>query len=193
MGLRIVRWASLTPTPWKNGGGTAVDIAGQPEPLTNERFDWRINIATITRSGPFSSFPGIDRDFRVLDGGGVELAVEGNLPRLLTPGGPSYRFPGDCPTYARLLRDDEPCRAFNVLTRRCAFVSEVREIVIERGEVFRPEGEAVVGVVRRETLDMMAGTEQQRLGPLDAFAASEQVSVHSIDEVELFLVNLIRE
>jgi len=189
--LKIVRWESLTPTPWKNGGGTAVDIAGQPEPMTNEGLDWRVNIATIARSGPFSNFPGIDRDFRVLDGGGVELAVEGQPPRLLMADGPGYRFPGDRPTYARLLRDDQPCRAFNVLTRRGVFVSEVKEVVIERDEVFRPEVGAFI-VVRSGTLEVEFGADLHRLGLLDAFVTSERVSVHTTDEVELFLVNVTR-
>lgn len=191
MRLRIVRWASLTPTPWKNGGGTAVDIAGQQEPGAAEGFDWRINIATIARSGPFSDFPGIDRDFRVLDGGRVELAVEGDPPRQLMAEGPEYQFPGDRPTYARLIRDDQPCRSFNVLTRRSVFASEVREVVLERPAVLLPEGETLVGVVRSGTIDVELGADLHRLGPLDAFVTSEQVPAHTTGEASLFLVHLI--
>ncbi len=191
MGLTIIRWASLTPTPWKNGGGTAVDIAGQPASGAAEQFDWRVNIATIARSGPFSDFPGIDRDFRLLDGGALELSVEGDAPRLLEPDGPAYRFPGDRPTFARLVDEAVACRAFNVLTRRGAFVSRVDEQVVSDSLVLRPEGDTVVGVVRSGEIAVESVANSARLGPFDAFVASEPVSVGSTSKGTLLLVRLI--
>ena len=191
MGLMIVRWASLTPTSWKNGGGTAVDIAGQPEPGMTEGFDWRVNIATINRSGPFSDFPGIDRDFRLLDGGALELTVEGERSRLLKPGGVAYRFPGDRPTFARLVDEARPCRAFNVLTRRGGFESRVRERAVDGALALKPEGDLLVGVLRSGELTIGKGTTSERLGPLDAFVASKSVSVGPSSRAVLFLADLV--
>lgn len=192
MSLTIVRWALLIPTPWKNGGGTAVDIAWQSEPGSAEGFGWRLNIATIDRSGPFSDFRGIDRDFRLLDGGDLELAVEGEEPRLLKPGGPPFRFPGDRPTFARLLNEEEPCRAFNVLTRRGGFESQLIEQVVDAAVDLRPEGGTLVGVVRAGELVIGSERNPVRLGTLDAFVVSERVTAHSAGEASLLLVHLNR-
>lgn len=56
---------SITPVPWKNGGGLTRGLAH------GER--WRISLADIERDGPFSDYPGVQRWFAVVEGGGVEL------------------------------------------------------------------------------------------------------------------------
>ena len=148
MVVEIVRWDALVETPWKNGGGMAVDIAMSPSSGTGgpgDPFDWRINVATIARSGPFSDYPETDRDFRVLDGGPVELAVDGRPARLLNPGEGVLRFPGDVPTVAKLA--GRPCRAFNVLTRRGRFMPVVRAIDIPGPLSVPTPGSTLVGFV----------------------------------------------
>ncbi len=192
MSFRIIRWASLSETPWKNGGGTAVDIAGAPESGSWDDFDWRVNVATIARSGPFSDYPEVDRDFRVLDGGGVELAVEGSSHRTLLAGGVAYRFPGDRPTLARLVDEAEPCRAFNVLMRRGRITADVRELVIGRAQTLRPTGNLLVGIVRSGSIGVGSGVTLERLGALDAFVTTESVEVEvaPYGEARLLLVQI---
>ena len=57
---QLIQYASLRPAPWKNGGGSTTEIAVWPNGAGLDEFDWRISLATITQSGPFSFFPGID-------------------------------------------------------------------------------------------------------------------------------------
>lgn len=177
MMIRIIRWATLSATLWKNGGGTAVDIAMSPNTGSGEAVDWRINVATIARSGPFSGYPEIDRDFRVLDGGPVELAVAGRQARLLHAGGEAYVFPGDVPTNAQLL--GEPCRVFNVLTRRGAYTASVRSVDVDRTMVVTARGSTFVGFLLAGTVEIDVEGAPVRLGPFDAFVASSLVSVSS--------------
>ena len=54
-------------SPWKNGGGTTTEVAAFPPGAPLENFGWRVSIAQVARSGPFSLFPGIDRTLALLD------------------------------------------------------------------------------------------------------------------------------
>ena len=65
--------------PWKNGGGETREIASD----TQDPFRWRLSWATIPGSGPFSPFPGYDRQLVIWRGGPVSIAHEGKPPRHL--------------------------------------------------------------------------------------------------------------
>ena len=65
--------------PWRNGLGTTTEIAA--EPSADGRFHWRLSIADVAQSGPFSSFEGYDRTIAVVAGAGMRLAVAGQPDR----------------------------------------------------------------------------------------------------------------
>lgn len=121
---RIIRAAEHRVMPWKNGGGTTAEIAVWPEGATVADFDWRLSMATVASSGPFSQFPGVDRTLAVLDGEGIMLAVEGAPPVVLRPAMLPYAFPADCPAAATLIGG--PIRDLNVMARRDGFRHAVR-------------------------------------------------------------------
>jgi len=102
--------------PWKNGGGATTELLIEPPGATLDGFCWRLSMATVASSGPFSSFPGIDRTLLLLEGGGLELD-HGPHGRVLLPGPlEPAAFAGEWPTSGRLL--DGPCRDFNVMSDR---------------------------------------------------------------------------
>ena len=107
----------LPAMPWKNGGGVTREIVCVPAGAGLDEFDWRVSIATIAASGPFSAFPGIDRVITLLQGGGVHLrSRDGAIDhRLDTPLAP-FAFPGEAVIDAQLLAGE--CRDLNVMTRR---------------------------------------------------------------------------
>ncbi|MEM5427515.1 HutD family protein [Cupriavidus oxalaticus] len=109
--------AAIDPTRWKNGGGNTREIAVWPPGAGMDDFVWRLSVADIEADGPFSAFPGIDRQIVLLDGAGVMLrADDGSFShRLAQPGAP-FAFPGDTGLQAALL--DGATRDFNVMTRR---------------------------------------------------------------------------
>ena len=118
--------ARLTPTPWKNGGGTTREIASWPPGAGIDAFDWRASIATIERAAPFSVFPGVDRTIMLLDGGSVQLhADDGSVDHRLDAHAP-FSFSGDvalgCTMQGGTSTD------FNVMARRARCRSDVQVV-----------------------------------------------------------------
>ncbi len=120
--------------PWKNGGGTTTELLIDPPGASLDTgFQWRLSMADVGVSGPFSRFAGYDRTLLLLEGRGMELDFGecggACLDQLLTP----VSFSGDWETSGALL--DGPCRDFNVITERSSWR--------HRLEVLKPGLEAV--------------------------------------------------
>jgi environmental stress-induced protein Ves len=114
----LIPYASLSPAPWKNGGGSTTQIAVFPPDAGFEDFDWRVSLATILDDGAFSEFPGIERTLALVDGHGMTLEVDGE-PMLLSKADPVAVFDGESRVVAKLSRGAST--DFNVMTRtdRC--------------------------------------------------------------------------
>jgi environmental stress-induced protein Ves len=109
---------------WKNGQGTSYDIASAPEDARWDGLIWRLSIADIERDAAFSEFPGIDRTFVAIAGGGLTLEPEGHAP-IAVPGlHEPVSFPGDWRMNCRLRAG--PARAFNVFSARASARHSVR-------------------------------------------------------------------
>jgi len=59
---------------WRNGGGETRELAVWPPGAALDAFEWRVSVATIARSGPFSRFAGSTRTAVLIDGRGLRLA-----------------------------------------------------------------------------------------------------------------------
>ena len=116
--------------PWKNGLGTTREIAIDPPgaSMTDAAFRWRLSIADVGQSGPFSAFPGIDRTIMVIKGKGMVLSVAGRPPRRLDKCFVPYEFSGDAATECELI--DGPIQDFNLMVNRSLLSArtEVREL-----------------------------------------------------------------
>ena len=114
---RLIPYAQLRPTPWKNGGGITRQIAIWPPEASLEDFQWRISTAEVRSEGPFSSYPCVDRILIVATPGRqtVLSSPDWAAPRPLHYGIPLY-FHGETPITATL--PDGPLRDFNVMCRR---------------------------------------------------------------------------
>ncbi|HJV48775.1 MAG TPA: HutD family protein [Geothrix sp.] len=123
-------WTHLKPAdgrlmPWKNGGGTTLELAVDPPGATLDTgFRWRISSAEVGVSGPFSAFPGLERWLFLLDGRGFELDFgfrgRHDLVEPLSP----IRFSGDWPASATLV--EGPCTDFNLMVDPRACRAELR-------------------------------------------------------------------
>jgi uncharacterized protein len=113
----------LTPTPWKNGGGSTREIVCRPQGAGMDGFDWRVSIATIARSGPFSAFVGVNRVILLLEGDGVLLQSAGGMRHQLDQALQPFAFSGEEAPDCTLLGG--PSLDFNVMTRRSALRAEV--------------------------------------------------------------------
>ncbi|MEU5434879.1 HutD family protein [Streptomyces sp. NPDC020719] len=115
---------TLSAGRWRNGGGTTREIASRP--AGTDEFGWRASVADISRGGPFSAFPGVDRTLTLLTGDGVRLTSSGVFDRLLARAGEPFGFSGDLALVAEL--PGGPCRVLNLMVRRGRWTAQVDRV-----------------------------------------------------------------
>ncbi len=106
-------------TPWKNGGGISLDIAGAQAPgASDDGYDallWRFGRTSILERGPFSDLTGYERLQLVLNGSGLVLETpdgEIDLREKLKP----VRYDGGTPIMTRL--ENGPVEVVNLMADR---------------------------------------------------------------------------
>jgi environmental stress-induced protein Ves len=169
----LIPFAGLSPVPWKNGGGSTIEIAIGPPDAGFDDFDWRVSLATIAEDGAFSQFPGVDRTLALVDGHGLTLQIDGE-PTLISDAEPVIAFDGASEVQARLNRG--PTLDFNVMSRseRCWHQFGRRRLsgdstFVARAEVtvlFLAEGDSLqlasdderIGLVRYDAVILDQGT-----------------------------------
>jgi environmental stress-induced protein Ves len=110
--MRHLTTADYRTMPWANGRGTTVELLREDGP---DGLLFRLSMASVIEDGPFSVFPGIERNLTVISGPGFRLDGPGlSLPcKPLVP----VAFAGDLPLLAagtgRIASVD-----FNVMTAR---------------------------------------------------------------------------
>lgn len=119
--MRLIAARESRRVRWKNDGGWTTELAR--DPAGADDFRWRASIAEIESDGPFSQFPGVDRDLILLDGEGIELDIDGAAPKRLVQRFERVRFAGEARVDCRLLAG--PTRDFNVMVRRDSVRAEV--------------------------------------------------------------------
>jgi environmental stress-induced protein Ves len=83
--VRVIRKAAFRAVPWKNGGGITHEAVRVP--AEGDPFRWRVSVAEVASSGPFSDFSGYRRSMALLQGGGLRLNfADGTSVRLREPG-----------------------------------------------------------------------------------------------------------
>ncbi len=107
-------------TPWKNGGGVTIDIAGAYRPGAVpggwDAMLWRFGRTRIERPGPFYDLPGFERVLAVIEGEGLVLHRHGRPPLdARTPFRP-VRFAGEWPIVSELTAG--PVGVLNILADR---------------------------------------------------------------------------
>jgi hypothetical protein len=112
--MRIVRQSSFRAVPWKNGGG--VTHEAMRVPTSGDPFQWRVSVARIDASGPFSDFAGYRRTMVLLRGHGVRLAFSNGEDRELLEIGDAAEFDGALP--AQCVLNDGPCVDLNFMTHQ---------------------------------------------------------------------------
>ena len=82
--------------PWKNGQGLTSEIAIYPEDakVSENSFLWRLSSAELAQGGSFSSFPGYERYFTLVKGGGLQLEFESSKRQVLLEQGQVCQFSG---------------------------------------------------------------------------------------------------
>lgn len=140
--MRVIRTSDYRRMPWKNGGGETTEIAAAPAGASLDAFDWRVSMAHVGVSGPFSVFPEIDRTLAVLGPAAILLDFGGRGSVRLDRASAPYGFPADCPVEGRLI--DGPVDDLNVMTRRGRFRHHVSRRRIEGSVSLARRGDAMI-------------------------------------------------
>ena len=111
MTWQMISLDDVAPTPWHNGGGVTRELLAWP---TAQDWDWRISVAEVAKSGPFSRFEGVQRWFAVLGGAGVRLTLDGRAHDLRAQS-PAFCFDGGLPCACELI--DGATEDFNLMLR----------------------------------------------------------------------------
>jgi len=169
----LIPFAGLAPVPWKNGGGSTIEIAIGPPDAGFDDFDWRVSLATIAEDGAFSQFPGVDRTLALVEGHGMTLQIDGE-PTLISEAVPVVAFDGSSEVHARLSRGQTT--DFNVMSRseRCwhqfgrrrlsgdsTFVAraDVTVLFLAEGDSLQMASDAErIGLVRYDAVVLEQGT-----------------------------------
>ncbi|HEY0489790.1 MAG TPA: HutD family protein [Telluria sp.] len=163
----LIPYASLEPSPWKNGGGSTTEIAVFPSGASFDEFEWRISLATIAHDGPFSVFRGIDRTLALVDGPGANLIIDGDGRFMLNEEAPIVEFPGEAEVHAALL--GAPTTDFNVMTRRARCHHRLGRRVLEGSSEFAPRGDiTILFLAEGESLSVSSDSERIGMVRLDA-------------------------
>ena len=155
--------------PWKNGGGMTTELMAEPNPGANglpAGFLWRISIAEVAMSGPFSDFSDYLRTIMLLEGNGFILKcadAEGQPKagkRLDRPYEP-FAFDGAWKTDCSLI--DGPIKDFNLMVARDRIQGALAVHNLRQGDGWDlPLGEitilhALAGAIGNEAQTLVAG------------------------------------
>jgi environmental stress-induced protein Ves len=153
--LQIIRKSSFTATPWKNGGG--ITHEAMRVPASGDPFRWRVSVAHIDASGPFSEFAEYNRKMVLLRGAGIELRFPGGVHKTLRQVGELVEFDGALATHCELLKG--PCVDLNLMVAKSDSVAVRVERFIESLAVSASRNETmlVFAIDRRFTLNITAG------------------------------------
>ena len=163
-----------TPVPWKNGLGVQYEITcdgSLPDDWT-----WRLSIADITQNVPFSSFPGVTREFCVADGNGVVLNVNG-VDHRCEPGSITT-FRGDDVVFATLING--PMRALNLMVRDGAKSRSLRLGTVGQSIDFCS---VVIALGSTSTSNLVVNSDQVSLQKLDALIFDSPTTLQVTDGV----------
>ena len=112
--LAIVRQSSFRATPWKNGGGITHEALRMP--AGGDDFQWRVSVAHIDASGPFSDFAAYNRKMVLLRGAGIDLRFANGEHRALRQVGELAEFDGAVSAYCELVNG--PCVDLNLMVEK---------------------------------------------------------------------------
>jgi hypothetical protein len=171
--MRIIRQSEFIALPWKNGGGITHEAIRVPP--TGDSFRWRVSLARIDASGPFSDFAAYHRFMVLLKGAGVRLTFPslegGGQRRELRAAGEWLQFDGGLATHCDLV--DGPCVDFNLMVSKDMPDTAVRVAVLrEPLRASLASGESMLAFPIDTRVECCSGGRSELLDPWDLAVVS---------------------
>lgn len=136
--LNIISKEKFKSIPWKNGKGSTLELAINPNGSLND-FEWRLSIAKVEEDGAFSDFTGYTRNLVLIDGEGIVLHHHEKHIDHLNKKLEFSTFDGANMTIAKLTAGT--ITDFNLMTRTTDFNGTVKtysgthEVVLDRTQI----------------------------------------------------------
>ncbi|MGV3575310.1 MAG: HutD family protein [Devosia sp.] len=178
--MRLLRYKDLPITPWKNGGGVTREIVSARDDGGGADFLWRVSIATISASGPFSRFDNVDRTIAVLSGNGIRL----NHPAgtiALTTSAPPYVFAGETPISADIIEGETT--DLNAMSLRHRFRHEMQRHLVSQETTIRTTAHQTV-IVFGGPMTISHSGEAHAVVSFDAMTGIAQNSILTLNVSE---------
>lgn len=147
--------------PWKNGGGRTTEL--EVEAQGGSKFLWRLSIADVERSGPFSDFAGYQRTIMLLEGEGMALTFDGGAPQRIAATYRPFVFDGGWKTECRLLGG--PVRDLNLMVDGSRAWGTVQARSLDRAIELVPGTRWELVLVLAGAAQVDADGKAYRLGP----------------------------
>jgi environmental stress-induced protein Ves len=143
-------------------------------PAGGDPFLWRVSVAHIDSSGPFSDFAGYSRNMVLLRGAGLTLKFGNGEQRVLQKIGDSAAFDGAMPTQCELLQG--PCVDLNFMASK-SLRADARIVRLDQGPtaLSAPDSALIFSLEAPLSLDGDAGDagDAVRLEPWDLAVFSQ--------------------
>ena len=149
------------------------ELAIHPPGATHESFEWRISIARLLTSTPFSVFAGIERYLATLEGE-MALLREGTEPLVMNPNSPPARFSGEIPATGQVIHG--PVLDLNVMYRADRWNAVMRRWM-PTGETFAALANATFICSRCASLPIDLPNGRVELGLYDMLRVDEACDI----------------
>ncbi len=118
LGVKHLHAGDYRSMPWRNGKGTTTELAVGygPGGETAGRFAWRLSLADVPDSGPFSDFTGYNRTIMMVQWDGMTLDFGPNGKAVVDRPFEPVSFKGEWETHCSLHAG--PIRDLNVMVAR---------------------------------------------------------------------------
>ena len=181
-GAGLLRAADRVASRWANGGGITREVVAWPDPGD---WQWRISLAEVAESGPFSILSDVDRTIVLVSQG--RLALDFGTHAIELSRWVPFDFRGEAPVFGRI--GGTATEDLNVMTRRGHFTSVVR-VFSSSAEMFVVAGVERVVVLLAGSGRVQMGDLVYELGPGDAFHTTEAISVSASLEASLAIIEI---
>ena len=153
--MKVLPSQYFTKGRWRNGMGTSWEIATDPEGSGDAGFRWRMALAQIDGSVPFSHYENIDRIFTLIKGDGLDLTLEGRPKLQIADCFVPHAFPGDVKTDCNL--HGGPCVALNLFFDRLKFTASAQVFKLSKPSSFVAT-DTIIAFALRGSFELSSGS-----------------------------------
>ena len=176
-------------TPSIEGGGETAEVAIYPPDSNASEFEWRVNLTSVARTAALSVLPGTDQTISVIEGNGLNLAMEGRPPVVLKPHSEPFAFPADAPATVSLVEGSVV--VLDVMSRRQHWRHRVERRHLEGQHHLDAPGGVTI-LLSLGDLRVDAGHHAVELRRQDAILVEDVVLLTTDIPVEAFLIRFTR-